>query len=719
MILILLITAGLTRAVNGEEIEAPVRTEVAISLRLVDEEGKVLTGEKMVLVEVSRGGLKDPTVFSSGLPVREGTARFVYLTPATPGPAEVRILEPETLKLLKKVTFHITGPAAVLTVEEKVQVTKVTGRVEVYPDGRWLRGGEKLAAGYQVITDEESWLSLKVFDGWEVVVQPLSSLRLIAVESSAVPGGRECRLELDAGKIYVATQGCTGEDVFQVQAAGAAVYAHGHDSLFEVVLSGQGPETIVYYGEALLEETSNGLLFPVMPGQKAILPEGEAKPAYYSHRSRPEIPAGMRPETGILPAGELVKPPAAAEEIISGTGENGRPGSPYRTRASLTAGTGREYALFSLKPQFIKIGDTAFSCGLDLPLTLNQTTGEVRFGAVHPGVKVDNLVDWVEYAGKNFHLYYGVQEERTYGYGLLFAGYTSPYRKTCFGLRDILGGSLNLELLCPWEIRSFYPWAVEDNFSLYAGRIDAGFKTGDLRLQAGFTYLADYGFKEKVAERWAPASPPGIATQGVAVDLGISWTETFQPYIEWAVLNGFGSGLETGVQGKIGLLRYRAAYRYLGKGFYPNYFGGEYDTHTLNALDGLPGRTLPDLHASCFDESQGYLLGLEICPGPLLALGVSLAGCNREDGYSPIFTGRADLTLPAFGPFPPVTTGFHYCRYRFTALELDALLDENTNYSSYLQLMLHDHVYATLTSTYCPFNQERKYCRELKLELKF
>ena len=271
---------------------------------------------------------------------------------------------------------------------------------------------------------------------------------------------------------------------------------------------------------------------------------------------------------------------------------------------------------------------------------------------------------------ENFHLYCGVQEERTYGLRFAFRRLYQPYRKTCFGLRDILGGSLNLELLCPWEIRSFYPWAVEDNFSLYAGRIDAGFKTGDLRLQAGFTYLADYGFKEKVAERWAPASPPGIATQGVAVDLGISWTETFQPYIEWAALNGFGSGLETGVQGKIGLLRYRAAYRYLGKGFYPNYFGGEYDTHTLNALDGLPGRTLPDLHASCFDESQGYLLGLEICPARCLLL--VFRWPNREDGYFPILQ-EGGLDSAASG-----TAGscrFHCCRYQFTAGP-DALLDE-------------------------------------------
>lgn len=720
LILLLFITAGVTRVVNGEEIEAQVRTEVAISLRLVDEERKALTGEKKVLVEVSRGGLKDPTIFTSGLVVQEGVARFVYITPAAPGPAEVRIIEPETLNILKKVTFNITEPAAVYPVDESVQVTKVTGRVEVYPDGRWLRGGEKLAAGYRVATDEDSWLNLKLFDGWEVVVQPVSNLRLITVKKSALPGGKECRLELISGKVYVMTQGCTEEDVLQVQAAETAVYAYGRETLFEVVLSDTGTETIAYRGQVLVEEISNGLLFPVIQGQKAILSEGEVMPGYYSHRSTPEIPVDILPAAGLLRTDEPAKPPTVPEETIPDTGKNGWPGLPYRTGASLTAGTFGEYALFSLQPQFLNIGNTAFSCGLDLPLTLNQATGEVRFGSVHPNVKVDNLVDWIEFAGKNIHLYYGVQEELTYGYGLLFADYTSGYRKTCFGLHNIFGDRLNLEILCPWEIRSFYPWAVEDNISLYAGRIDTGFNMGGgLRLQAGFTYVLDNGFKKRFTDLWSPAFTPGIATQGAAVDAGISWTEAFQPYIEWATLSGFGSGLEAGVQGKAGFLRYKAAYRYLGKGFFPNYFGGEYDTYTLNTLGGLPGRTLPDLRDPCYEKSHGYLLGLEILPGGILSLDVSFADCNREDGYFPIFTGNLDLSLPALGPVPPIATGFNYCRYRLTKLDLGGLLNENTSFSYYLQLMLHDTVYATLTSTYCPLNSDLKYYRELSLELKF
>lgn len=725
LILVLIIAGGVTGVVNAaEEIEAQVRTEVTVSLRLVDEERKPLPGEKKVMVEVSRGGLKDPGIFSSGLLVQDGVGRFVYITPATPGPAEVRIIEPETGNLLKKVPFIITEPASVSSKEEIVLVAKVTGRVEVYPDGRWLRGGEELAAGVTVITDEDSWLNLKFFHSWQVVVQPVSTLRLTTVKSSALTGKKECRLELVSGKIYVMAQEYSEEDLFQVQAAGAAVYAYAREAVFEVIVSDTGMETIAYRGQTLLEDVSNGLLFPVVQGQKIILPpEGGVMPGYYSHRTTPEMREDALPVAEFLLKDEPEKPPAAREQTIPETQKAGLPGFTYRTGASLTTGTFGDYVVLSLQPQFLNIYDTAFSFGLDLPLTFNQTTGEVRFGAVHPGIKVDNLVDWIKFAGKNFHLHYGIQEELTYGHGLLFGDYTSGYRKTRFGLRNIFGGCLDLDILCPWEIRSFYPWAVEDNFSLYAGRIGAGFDIGGLRLQAGFTSILDSGFNKRFTDLWFTEFTPGIATQGMAVDAGISWTEAFQPFIEWATLGDFGSGLEAGVQGQAGFLRYKAAYLYMGEGFYPNYFGGEYDSYTLNTLDlnelGLLG-TLPDLKAPCYAEkSHGYLLGLGILTGDILSLDVSFTNCNREDGYFPIFTGNLDLSLPALGPVPPVSTGFNYRRYRLTEFALDSFLEENISFSYYVELMLREGAYATLTHTYCPFSPDISYDRKLSLELKF
>lgn len=702
LFLILLISIHTGGPVSAAEVmEMPPRTEVPVNLRLVDEERNPLTGEKTVMVEVTRGGLKDPAVLTSGLLIKDGIGHFVYITPATPGSAEIRIVDPETREVMEKIIFSITEQAPPSRKDEAVMVTQITGRAEIQPSGLVLRSGEKLVAGVTVATAANSWLNLELFDGSRIIVQPGSVLRFIDVKRGITTGDKEIRFNLVSGQIFIVAQDFTGEhSLFQIRTPGVDIYVHG--TAFEIAVSNKSTEAVAYQGELLMEDVNRGLLFPVVQGQKALLPAGGGTPAYSFHR----LTAEMR-EDILRGEGFLSKEPTPKR--------TSSPGSTYRTGGVMTVsgGLGISNTKLVLKPQFYNIFDSDYSFGLELPFIFNQATGRIKFGENDPGTIIGPLLDWLKFENEVFFLNYDFfEDELTCGYGLLFGDYVSRYiRRTHFGLHGADG--LRLEFLCPWNIQKVSPWDF-DSTSLYAGRIQENFSFDRFSLQLGLTYVIDNDFMVS-----------GIADQGLAVDAGFFVTKAFQPYVEGAVLKAsdYGLGIEAGVLGETGAFRYRAAGRYLGKGFHPNYFGGDYEVNKANTLasffglDGyFYGKPLAWLDDPVYKAGMGYYVGFGVTAGEILSFDLSFEDANRGDQYFPILGGRVELALPALGPVPAVSAGID-CQW-FNFSKFSEFPNTDTICFNYIEVMLYSGVYATYKSTYFPFFGPDRYMRELSFEVR-
>lgn len=715
LFLILLLLPNIAGPVGAAEVrEVPPLAEVPVNLRLVDEEKKPLTGEKTVRIEVTRGGLKDPAVLSSGLRINDGSGHFVFITPATPGPAEIRIIDPETGKVLEKILFSVLEPEPPSRRDEAVLVTQVTGRAEIQPGARLLRSGEKLVAGVTVTTAADSWLNLELFDGSRIIVQPGTVLRFFSVKRGITANDKEIRLNLVSGQIFITAQDFTGEySLFQVRTPGVDLYTGGR--AFEVAVSGKGTEAVVYEGELLIEDGESGLLFPVLQGQKALLPAEGGIPNYSSHR----LTAEMR-EDILRGEGFLGRKPTQAKTAS--------PGSSFQTGASLKVIQGLPYGFFTLKPQFYNItaDDTEFSFGLELPFFFNQATGGFRYGSLDQTIKVGALIDWLKYKNEIFSVNYDfVAEGLTYGYGLLFGDYVS---KSNFGdyldlsrRRVHLGANiaegLRVETLTPWNIRSISPWDF-DGDSLYVVRLEETYNSNNTHLQLGLTYIMDENFKKDLGPYGE-----GIADQGLALDAGLFVTDAFQPYVEAAILksSAYGWGAEGGVLGKAGAFRYRVAGRYLGEKFHPNYFGGDYETNKFNSLmvlvpaDGVVyGRPLAFLDNPVYKEGMGYYAGFGVTAGQILSLDLSYEDADREDPYFPVLAGKLELNLP-LGPTLAISAGADYRCYQFTKFE--NIPDANTVCTHYVEIMLARGTYATYKNTYIPWADQ--YWREFSLEVRW
>lgn len=735
LFLILLLTASIGGPVAAATREMPPLTEVPVNLRLVDEEKRTLTGEKTVTIEVTRGGLKDPAVLNSGLRIKDGIGQFVYITPATPGPAEIKIIDPETGKILEKIVFYIIEPEPPLLRDETVLVTQVAGRAEIQPGNRLLHSGEKVTAGVAVITVGDSWVNLELLDGSRIIVQPGTVLRFSSVKRG-VRAGKEVRLNLVSGQIFITAHArdFAGESsILQVRTPGADFYAR--NGAFEFAVSNKGAEAVVYQGELLIEDGESGLLFPVAQGEKALLPTGGGFPNYSSHRLTAEMREDILRIEGFL----------SKESTVF----KASPDFTFRTGGSFTVMEGFPYAIFKLKPQFYKTSGAKFSVGLELPFVFDQSTGILKLGSLDRSINLGPVIDWVKFENDFFFLNYGFFEEGlTYGYGLLFGDYVSKSnfgdvldnfiflgyiddsislnytgkstRRTHFGIHT--GDGLRIEVLAPWNIRNFSSGGFDSN-SLYVVRLEEAYQFSRSHLGLGLTYITDGNFKRDLGPYGG-----GIADQGLAFDAGFFITETFQPYMEAAVLklssSAYGLGVEAGVLGKTSSFRYRVGLRSLGKWFHPNYFGGDYElkkADTLNALFDPDGiyyyeRPLAPLNDPVYHEAaQGFYIGVGVTAGKILSLDLSFEDTTRNDPYFPLLTGKLELTLPSLGLVPAISAGVDYRCYQFSGF--DSIPDVNTVYTGYIEAMLTRGVFAIYKKTYIP--QVDQSLQELSLEVRW
>lgn len=704
--LFILLFTSIAGPVGAAEMrEMPPRTEVPVNLRLVDEDNEPLAGEKMVTIEVTRGGLKEPSILTSGLRVKDGVAQFVYITPATPGLAEVRIIDPETGKVLESLVFYIIEPEPAARRDESFLVTQVTGGVEVQPGARLLRAGEKLVAGVTVTTAANSWLDLELFDGSRIIVQPGTVIRFASAKRGIAATGKEIQLTLVSGQIFVISKVFTeGDSLFHVLTPGAEIYASGR--AFEVATSGKGTEAIVYQGELLMKDRTGGLLFPVAQGQKALLPAGDKAPRYSSHRLTAEMREDILQSQGFSTREEMYP---------SGTVPSG---FAFRLGGSMRVVEEDPYTIFTLKPQFYNIADSELSLGLELPIYFDPSTGGFALYGGAPGVILGPFFDWIRFENETIFLDYGyVEEELTYGCGLLFKDYTSKYiRRTRLGVN--VGDGLRIEVLAPWNFMTVSPLEFDSN-SLYAIRLEDTYKRGNSHLQLGLSYVFDRNFRRDLGSYGV-----GIADQGVALDTGFFITKAFQPYAEVAALfsSNIGYGFEGGIRGEKGIFHYRVAGRYLGKGFHPNYFDGDYEINKLNTLVDLGllsgsfyGRPLALLNEAVYKPGIGYYLSGGFTLEKILSFDISYADNNRADSYFPILSGKLEVTLPPVWSLPAVSAGLDFRCFQFRGIA--GMPNADTITSNYIEVMLAKGVYATYKNTYVPNTDD--YLRELILEVRW
>jgi len=297
LILILIIVNGNILAFTLEtEIESNLLTplqEVNVKVKLLDDDGQLIKEDKQLLVQVSRGGLSELKNLREGIPLKKGIANFTYLAPEKAGNAEIMILELQE-KLKAKINFEIKESSEQKKWKEEYALLKdIKGNVFLkYKNAvSWESANNelKIHKGDKIKTQNNSWVTLQLFDGSEIVLEPFSEM---LIESLATLEGnsevKQGKFELLKGKVLCSANKFINKgSSFTVETASATAGVRG--TYFEVFyLENSGTFVILYRGSLHITQKDTELSYKLKGQQKTVIPRGEITPLIFENTDSEE-----------------------------------------------------------------------------------------------------------------------------------------------------------------------------------------------------------------------------------------------------------------------------------------------------------------------------------------------------------------------------------------------------------------------------------------------
>jgi hypothetical protein len=714
-----------TLSLTADKTELELQEKVTITVRELDENGQPVAVDTVLTVKISRGGIIEPGILKSGLPLKNGTGKFGYIAPSKPGDATILVLNPATNLSQKLVLTAIEKPVQTTWRKEFAVITKVKGNAAIKYSGNEIWDSAlvdtKLREQDTIMTWEKSWVTLKLYDNSEITLQPGSSLYIKSLQSSNKL--KRSLFKLITGKVLAkAKEYLEKGSKFEIESESATAGVRG--TFFEFGTWADGTsQLIVYEGTVFFEQLLRELIFQVNQGQSiASGPSGEI-PDPNSHNITPEArDKALEDEENAADQTTTAGTSNATEETNKNNAPSGG-GNIGVFFGSERVGN-QTYLMVHVQPEFKKVFGSAFGVGLDLVLYQDPVSGEFTFCSPRKDVVIGNFINWVDYSGKHLFLHYGYMTDITYDFGLMFGEYHKDLsRGMQFGLKDVIADGFGFKILAPFDIKAFSPWIIEPTSTLYAARMNFDFNLAGLPFGTGVTYVTDTNNDLKNLSHKVPVS-------GLAADFSLKLTELSQPYIEVANLNDFGSGAELGIRGKLLIFNYQTGLRYLDGKFIPNYFGGDYEEYKLNTLRAeLPGlyppptpvtgRKLPDLSAA--PVTSGYYFDLKARIGSYVSFRLGYENYQDAGDYAPVVTANLDAKAPQIGFVSPFSAGFKYRQEQFgnNTPGSDLWLNCNTFFMWYVSYPIKPGLLLTLTNTFIPSDAEISFSRGIGLSMMF
>lgn len=738
-------------SITAAQTELEPQEKVTVTVQTLDENQNVAATNSKVSVKVSRGGIVESNILKNGLTLKNGTGTFVFIAPGKPGTSEILIIDPAN-NLSAKLSLKIVenaGPPATWN-PEYAQITKIKGKVAVRYSGRenWdsALADTKLHEKDTIMTWDKSWVTLKLFDGSILTVEPGTTLYIKSLKSSAKV--KQSIFKVFTGKVLAkVSEYLEKGSKFEIESESATAGVKGTYFEFGVTIDGLS-ELYVYDGTVLFEQLQQELSFLLGRGQSILMGLGDQIPDTTTHNITPdakdkeietaEDQAGNEPEGTTDQSGDQTGNQSGDNSGDQTSGQN----KPSNLKTNLFYGSqqinGQTYLTLHVQPEFKKIFGSPLGVGLDLVLYQDPVTGDMTLSSPDPDGKVGNFINWLEYDGDRLYVFYGPLANISYDFGLLFNGYhkdralgplTEDYnndraRGIQFGLNKLLDDKLSFKVLAPFEVKTLYPWEWEQTSSLFA--IRGGYKLNLMALpaelgvtlvddtNAGLTTLVPVGDP-------SDATVANVPTAGAAIDLSLQMTKTLQPYTELAGLKDFGAGLELGLRGKLWVFNYQTGFRFLGDKFLPNYFGNDYEIYKSNSLTGsTTGRKLPDLNSILATNGYYGILGADI--GSFVKLQIGYESYDNLPEQSPVFSMNIQANTPNLGFAPALSGGLSYKQIKFDLMNtsVDPWLNANTLFSWYVKYPMSPGLFMTVTNTFIPSNNaDKQYSRQLGVSLKF
>lgn len=262
--------------------------EINVLIKLLDDDGELLKEDRRILARVDRGGLLNLANFKKGIMLKEGQAEFTYVAPEDTGSARIKLLDLQA-KISTEVNFEIkTSETDREWKKEFASLKELRGRVFVrYSDEKYWDGARDSQRVYQgdgVKTLVNSWVTLNLFDGSEVELEPRTELVIQSLgslkEDSKVKQGI---FELVKGNVLCSAKEFINKGSrFSIETESAAAGVRG--TYFEVRYGSNGEmEVLVYRGSVRMTHRATGQVFVVKKGQKLTMPAGEEMPEVEDH----------------------------------------------------------------------------------------------------------------------------------------------------------------------------------------------------------------------------------------------------------------------------------------------------------------------------------------------------------------------------------------------------------------------------------------------------
>ena len=247
----------------------------------VDENQNVVASNNLISVKVSRGGIVESNILKNGLSLKNGTGAFVFIAPSKPGNSEILIIDPSN-NLSAKLSLKITETPAVEGAwnPEYAQITKVKGKVAVKFNGKatWdsALADIKLHEKDTVMTWDKSWVTLRLFDGSILTIEPGTTLYIKSLKSSDKI--KQSIFKVVTGKVLAkVSEYLEKGSRFEIESESATAGVKGTYFEFGVSLDGLS-ELFVFDGTVLIEQLQQEFSFLLEKGQSLLLSYGESNP---------------------------------------------------------------------------------------------------------------------------------------------------------------------------------------------------------------------------------------------------------------------------------------------------------------------------------------------------------------------------------------------------------------------------------------------------------
>ncbi|MCK8824083.1 FecR family protein [Fuchsiella alkaliacetigena] len=712
--------------VSTEETEIQASEEVEVFIEILDENKNIFKEDSNIFIRLSKGKVAKPEILTEGLTIEEGQGSFTYTAPDEAGEVSILIIDSET-NLSTRHSLEIIEEAAIEDWQEELAIiSSVQGNAALKSPEKetWsaITADTEVSEGTIIKTWDNSWVTLELFDGSELIIEPLSTVSIEALKSSTEkPDTKRSAFKVLAGNVLAEARGYIEQGArFEIESQSTAAGVRG--TFFEYTSSLDGKDEVtVYEGSVNFEYPEQNFSTAVAEGERVSVSTIDfVTPSIIEHDITPE----MRRET-------LAKEQEAArekeveeideeeieeEEVVDEDRE--RLGRFTPSQANLSFGSrlfdDDLYLGFGLQPEFEEFLSPNLSFGLDLILYQDPIREGLTLTPGQEDVRLTNPFNWIEYDGDYAYLNYGDLENISYGYGLLFGNYSKDNAKGIqVGANDISKYDLDFRFLIPMDIRSIYPWYTESTSTLYSARVSSDFKAKNIPFEAGVTTVADFNSELEELE---------VPQWGLAADISIPMVSLAEPYLEVSTLDGLGSGSEIGVRGDFwDRFWHQSGIRFVGQGFIPNYFGNDYEDSKENSLaeDSTisASRKLPTNAREDYPSTVGAYSKLGINFNMLsFELGYEVYKSNREE--APILTSNLNVDTSQLLILPKISAGFKYRQPNFNQEADNLLFNENTRFSWYLAYPLQAGSYITLNNTYTP-EKETSFTREIGFQMRF